>query len=215
MADFLSSLFSSLPSIISELSGSADPYRQQQEALAQQQMRYSSAAANPNDPLYKSTYSQYDQQNRNNLAQVIAEAQRQNRSQSRMGRQPLFAPERGSENLFRTLMQGYQDSGVQSDKQTRDSLTSAGNLGQQAAQQYEHASPWTAMGSAQKVLGYEGIGNLFNQQGSIFAPGDMRGNGSGGYQTLDNGGSQNINWAQNNYADLLRQRQPSYNSWAY
>lgn len=211
MADFLSTLFSALPSILSGLNREADPYRQQQEALAAKQSRYADASANPNDPLYKNLYSQYQQKNSNNLAEVIAEAQRQNRSQSRMGRQPLFSQERGGENLFRSLMQGYQESGAQSDTQTRAALQGAGGLGQQAAQQYAAASPWTAMGSAQQLNSYKTLGDVFNRDQG----GGGYGNGAGGYQTIDNRGTQGINWNPSDLADLLKRNEPSYSAWSY
>lgn len=196
MADFLSSLLSTLPSIISNFKGSADPYRQQQEALAAQQQQYARASANPDDPLYKRLYGQYQQQNQGNLAQVIAEAQRQNRGQQDMGRTPLFSQERGGENIFRALTQGYQNSGAQADTQTRAALTGAGTLGQQAASQYAVASPMTAVGNYQKdILGYQGINNLFKPSG---------GTSGSGYAGVQNSGVPSTGGDSGGLYDILK-----------
>lgn len=208
MADFLSSLFSALPSVISEFNRTADPYKQQQEALAAQQAKYSAAAANPNDPLYKNLYGQYQQQNSQNLAQTIAEAQRQNRSQQDMGRTPLFSQERGGENIFRALTQGQQTGAAQADTQTRAALTGAAGIGQQAAQQYEHLTPQTAAGSAQQVLGYQGLSNLFKPSG---------GTSGAGYAGVTNSGVPAASASTDPIGDILKklQGQQSYNSWSY
>lgn len=210
MADFLSLLFNQLPSIISELSGTADPYRQQQEALAAQQAQYSRASANPDDPLYKRLYGQYQQQNNTNLAQVIAEAQRQNRGQQDMGRTPLFSQERGGENIFRALMQSQQQGAAQSDTATRAALTGAGNLGQSAAQQYEHAAPQTTAGSAQQVLGYEGIAKLLAPQGAT------QGTGYAGVQNSGVPAAGNTA-NQGSLEEMLKKLIPQqpFKSWSY
>lgn len=206
MADFLSMLLQNLPSILGNFSGSADPYRQQQERLAAQQEKYAAASANPNDPMYQQLYGQFQQQNHSNLAQVIAEAQGQNRLNSKMGRTPLFSNERGGETTFRALAKGYQDSGAQSDTQTRSALQSAAGIGQQAAQQYATASPWSAIGNYQKqIAGPEGLAALFSggQSGG--------GNGYGGYQTVNNAGTQGITWQDNPfYQQIARQQQPLF-----
>lgn len=213
MADFLTTLLQQLPTAISAFSRSADPYRQQQEALAAQQAKYSAAAANPNDPLYKNLYGQYQQQNNTNLAQVIAEAQRQNRGQQDMGRTPLFSQERGGENIFRALVQGQQIGAAQADTQTRAALTGAGNLGTQAAAQYGAATPMTAAGNAQSgVLGYQALANIFSPQHS------STGNGYAGVQNSGVPAAVGGSNESGSVYDFLKKLQPQqsyYNSGSY
>lgn len=62
-----------------------------------------------NNPLYQQLYGQFKQQGQSNLAQTIAQLSGQNRKLSMMGRASLLDPERGGEQLFRGLTQGYQD----------------------------------------------------------------------------------------------------------
>lgn len=163
MADFLSLLLG-IPSLISSFNGSTtSPYQKQQEQLAAQQAQYANALANPQSQLYQQTYSKYQDQNKANLAQVIAEAQGQNRLANKMGRTPLFGADRGGETLFRSLMQGYQNSGAQSDTQTRGALKDAAGVGQQAQNQYGYITPNTVAANKQQLIGYKGIGDILNQ----------------------------------------------------
>lgn len=67
------------------------------------------AAANSNSPQYQQIYGEQKQQGQQNLAETIAELSRQNRKLSMLGRAPLFSNERGGEQQFRALTQGYQD----------------------------------------------------------------------------------------------------------
>lgn len=165
MADFLSLLLGGLPSIISNFNGSATPYLPQQEKLAKQQAELSRAQTDPNNPMYKRLYSQYQDQNRMNLAQVIAETQGQNRMNQRSGRTPLFSQERGGETLFRQLMQGYQSVNQQADQQTRQALMNAGGSTGSALTSYNNLTPYGAQSNYQKdILGYQGIANLMNPQ---------------------------------------------------
>lgn len=203
MADFLS-LLMGIPGLMADFSGStSDPYRKQQEQIAAQQAQYAQAAGNPNNPLYQQTYSQYQQQNKNNLAQVLAEAQGQNRMNQQNGRTPLFGADRGGETLFRSLMQGYQGMGAQSDAQTRAALTGAAGIGQQAQNQYGYITPNTKAGNTAQLSGYQGIYNLLKPQqpstGSMGAGNYSQNNsGSGGglYGALSN---PNTNWQSYSY----------------
>lgn len=164
MADFLS-LLTAIPALIHDFSGAeSDPYQKQREQLAQQQQQYAQAASNPNNPLYKNLYGQYQDQNKLNLAQVIAEAQGQNRLNSRMGRTPLFSNERGGENLFRSLMQGYQGVGAQSDQQTRQALLGSAGINNSAQAAYSSMTPNAAKANAQQLSGFQGIANLLSPQ---------------------------------------------------
>lgn len=88
-------------------------------------MQTMNAMADPNSAQYQNIYSQQKQQGQQNLAEVIAEAQRQNRKAGAMGRTPLFSQERGGEDIFRNLTKGYQDTQNQAAGQTQDIL---GNL---------------------------------------------------------------------------------------
>lgn len=162
MAGFdLLSLLGSIPSLISDFSGNTTaPYQKQQKEIADRQNQYSQALTDVNNPLYQQLYGQYKQQNQSNMAQGIAEAQAQNRLNAGMGRVPLFNNERGSENIFRNLMQGYQNQGVQADQQTRSALQQ-GLMGNQLAQsQYGQISPYTIAANKQQNMGYQGIYDL-------------------------------------------------------
>lgn len=68
-----------------------------------------SAMTDLNNPLYQQMYGQFQQQGQHNLAQTIAQLSGQNRKLAMMGRTPLFDAERGGEQMFRGLTQGYQD----------------------------------------------------------------------------------------------------------
>lgn len=169
MLDYLS-LLTSIPSLMSNFSGSAQPYRKEQEQLAGRQNQISGALTDNNNPLYQQIYGQYKQQNQNNMGQYIAEAQGQNRMNANMGRTPLFSQERGSENIFRQLMQGYQNQGVQADQQTRQALSQAMGGAAQAGQSYNQLTPFRNMQTAQGLQGYKDIysllsGNSHPQQG--------------------------------------------------
>lgn len=196
--DFLS-LLMSIPSLMHDFSGAETaPYQPQQEQLAANQSALAAAQTDPNNPLYKKIYGQYQDQNKQNLAQVIAESQGQNRLNSGMGRTPLFSQERGGEGLFRQLMQGYQGMGVQSDQQARQALTAAAGGTQQALGSYNAITPTTAKANAQQLSGYQGIYDLLKGQtpqhvGSMGA-GNYGNNGSGGYPTFNNPATQGINW---------------------
>lgn len=172
--DFLS-LIGAIPGLIDAFGQKESaPYRKQQEQIANQQAQVSQALMQgANNPLYQQLYGQYKQQNQSNLADVIAEAQGQNRMNAGMGRVPLFNNERGSENIFRTLTQNYQNQGVQADQQTRQALGQMVGGNQAAQQQYQAITPTAARGNAQQLGGYQGIQNILQQ---------MTG-GGGGYQS--------------------------------
>lgn len=159
--DFLS-LIGAIPGLIDAFGKKeSSPYQKQQEQVANQQNQLSQALMQgPSNPLYQQMYGQYKQQNQSNLADVIAEAQGQNRMNASMGRVPLFNNERGSENIFRTLAQNYQNQGVQADQQTRQGLQQAMVGNQAAQQQYASITPTTARGNAQQLGGYQGIQNI-------------------------------------------------------
>lgn len=155
------SLISSVPSLMSLFGGGTTaPYQKQQEQLAGRQNQISQALTDNNNPLYQQLYGQYKQQNQSNLAETIAEAQRQNRMNTRNGRTPLFSNERGGETAFRALTQGYQNSGAQADQQTRQALTQAGGQTLGGLQGYNSINNTTANANKGQLLGFQGIYDL-------------------------------------------------------
>lgn len=195
MADFLS-LIGAIPGLISDFSGSTSaPYLQQQKQLAQQQQGISQALTQgPNNPLYQQLYGQYRTQGAQQLGQGVAELQAQNRLNSSMGRTPLLNDERGSENIFRNIMQGYQGLGTQADQQTRQALQ-GGMVGTNAAAtDYNNISKFGQAANAQQLQGYSGIYNLLrglngNSQNSQ----PVGSAGGGNYASMQNPTYQNPN----------------------
>lgn len=195
--EFLAQLLQNVPALISKFSGSGSaPYLKQQKATAAQQANISDAMTNTNNPLYQQLYGQYQQQNKNNLAQVIAEAQGQNRMATNMGRTPLFDPARGGETMFRSLMSGYQGLGTQSDTQTRQALGQAaqGNIG--ALNAYNNVSQYGGAADASKLSGFDTLANLLKTKSQ---PSQMSQPFTGGYPNMNNPSTQGINWNQPQY----------------
>lgn len=160
MTDFLS-LLTAIPSLISNFSGTANPYGKQQKQLADQQGQVSQALLQgPGNSLYNNIYSQYKQQGQNNLASQIAELQGQNRMNLQNGRTPLFSQDRGGEQLFRALTQGQQNMGVQADQQTRLALQGAGNQTIGGIGGYNSIASNNKLATAQGLSGYQGIYDL-------------------------------------------------------
>lgn len=167
MSDFFS-LISAIPSLISDFSGdTSNPYSEQKNQLAGRMAQISAAQTDVNNPLYKQLYGQYQDQNRQSLAQTISELQAQNRSASNMGRTPLLSPERGGEQIFRNLMQGYQGMNNQADQQTRQALSSAQSGAGNAGNYYNAIAPSAARGASAQLSGFQGIADLLrNMAGS-------------------------------------------------
>lgn len=161
MALDLLSLLTAVPGLISDFNKStSDPYQKQQEDVANRMSQISAAQTDTSNPLYKQLYGQYADQNRQNMASVIAEAQGQNRMNTNMGRTPLFDPSRGGETMFRSLMQQQQGAGLQADQQTRQALQGALNGANSTGNYYNQISPMTARGNSQQLAGYQGISDL-------------------------------------------------------
>lgn len=115
------------------------PNQQQQNLKPYQQTI--DAIGNTQNPMYQQIYGQQKQQGQDNLAQEIAQLSGQNRRLSAMGRTPLFDQERGGEQLFRGLTQGYQDVQNQAANNTRSILgTQAQGYGNIAGQQNQIAA---------------------------------------------------------------------------
>lgn len=144
MFQFLPLILSAIPAIASAFGGGTTaPYSKEQKALSEQQAKYAAALGDTNNPLYKQIYGNYENQSHRNIGAALSEAQGQNRMHAASGRTPLLGNERGGEAIFRNLMQGYQDSGVQSDDQTRKALTAASNGGTAALNAYTAITPST------------------------------------------------------------------------
>lgn len=159
MADFLS-LITAVPTLMSAFGGGGNKYRKQQEELAARQAAYAEAMTNPNSDLYKSTYSGYQNANRQNLAQALAELQGQNRMNSALGRTPLLGGERGGEALFRQLMQGYQTADAQANDQTMNALRQGAGMAEQARGAYANMTPAAAAQNRNRLYGYNMIENM-------------------------------------------------------
>lgn len=97
--------------------------------IATQISQLGRAQYDTNDPLYQRTYETERGQGMMDLASAISEMSRQNRMATRLGRTPLFSPERGGEMQFRALTKGYQDVQSQARARAREIL----GVGQQAA----------------------------------------------------------------------------------
>lgn len=166
MTDFLS-LLTAIPSLIQDFGGGTSaPYNKQQQELAGQQQQISQALLQgPNNPLYQQMYGQYKQQGQNQMAQGIAELQAQNRLNTSMGRTPLFNQERGGEQIFRNLMQGYQNLGTQADQQTRGNLMQAGQATNAGLAGYNNISKYGQAANSAQLSGYNTIYNLLKGVG--------------------------------------------------
>ncbi len=127
MLDLLNLIMQSQQSPLQSLAGAIPAYGYAKKAnkYYQPAMQTMAAMGDPNSAQYQNIYKQQQQMGRDNLVDVIAEASRQNRKLSAMGRTPLFSQERGGEEVFRNLTRGYQDVQGQAANQTQDIL---GNL---------------------------------------------------------------------------------------
>lgn len=115
------------------------------------------AMSNMDSPQFQNIYRQQKDYGQQNLAAALMEASNQNRKLSMMGRTPLFDPERGGEQQFRGLMQGYQDVGNQASTNTHGILNNAAQMQALMAQQ--------RTSTAQKQAGISG--NLFGALAKI------------------------------------------------
>lgn len=83
------------------------------------------AQTNQNSPLFQSMLMQNKQQGQSDLAATIAQIQAQNRLATSSGQSPLLSQERGSEDIFRNLIQGQQAVGNQAVGQTYGQIQQA------------------------------------------------------------------------------------------
>lgn len=192
MTDFLS-LIGAIPSLISQFSGNTTaPYQKQQQQLAGQQSQISQALTQgPNNPLYQQIYGGYKQQNANQAASTIAELQGENRMNANLGRTPLFSNERGSENIFRSLMQQQQGAGLQADQQTRAALQGASGPTLAAQGQDGNLTNYTTAANKAQNAGYQNIYDMLKGFGVGQPQHQSTGSmGAGNYTNLANSTQQ-------------------------
>lgn len=104
--DSLAALIKFIPSVLTNFKGKD---LSKQNAAQAQMANLANAQYDQNNPLFQQVYNQERQAGQQDIASVIAEASRQNRKLSSLGRTPLFSQERGGEEMFRNLTKGYQD----------------------------------------------------------------------------------------------------------
>jgi len=191
MAD-LSSLLTTIPGLISDFTGStSDPYAAQKKQLADRMSAMSAAQGDTSNPLYQQVYGQYQDQNRQNLANTVAQLQGQNRMNQQNGRTPLFDPSRGGEQLFRAITQGQQSLGVQSDQEARSALSQGLGGAGAAGSFYNQITPGAAKANTQQLSGFTGLSNLFQGSNTPAVPsayGSMSGSPANPNYTNPNAG---------------------------
>jgi|SRR6185369_4778144 len=153
----ISSLLQAIPSIMYDFKGfNTGP----QANIAGQLGQVANAQMDTNNPLYQQIYGQQKQQAQQNLSQGIQQLSAQNRKLSSMGRVPLFDPERGGEQLFRGLTQGYQTAGNMAANNTQNVLSGAGRTLGDAFGNYSSLAQQKNMGQYQQAKGETGIAGI-------------------------------------------------------
>lgn len=150
----------------------------QQKNIAGQIGNVANAQLDMNNPLFQNLYQQNKQAGQGNLAETIAELQRQNRMAVSNGRTPLLDQERGGESIFRNLVKGQEDVGNNAVNNTFSQLRN----GQ------------TALGGAynsQNDLTANMYKNDLSKVGSYYSIGDVLKNLFGLHQ---NNNGETINW---------------------
>lgn len=141
--DLLKFLMAQQPSTAQSIAG-AIPFLglpSQQSANLKPYQEAIDAIGNTQSPMYQRVYGQQKQQGQDNLADQIFQLSAQNRKLSSMGRTPLFDQERGGEQLFRGLTQGYQDVQNHAANNTRSIIgTQAAGYGNIATQKNQLAA---------------------------------------------------------------------------
>lgn len=154
-----------------------------QNQINRKMMQLADAQANPDSPAFQKLYTQNRQMGATNLAQTIAELQRQNRKAISMGRSPLLDQERGGESIFRNLILGQQDNEMNARNAT---------FGQLRAALQGYNAPFENTGALSRgdyvnemagAAGYDSLGaalkNLFSLQNkkkqgmSVLSEGDL------------------------------------------
>lgn len=133
--------------------------------IASRMGNLSDAMVNPNNATYQQIYGAENGAAQQDLAGAIAEASRQNRKLSLMGRTPLFDNERGGEQAFRQLIGGYttaQDTARQRARQ----IIGAGQQGLAGSLSAQSALTQARDSNRQKQA--FGIGNVADFLGKLF-----------------------------------------------
>lgn len=152
----VSSLLQAIPAITYGFQGmNTGP----QANAASQLGQVANAQMDTNNPLYQQIYGQQKQQAQQNLSQSIQELTNQNRKLSSMGRVPLFDPERGGEQLFRGLTQGYQNAGNIAAQNTEATLGRAGQTLGSSYQNYSNLAGQQYTNNQSKAIGWNSIGD--------------------------------------------------------
>ena len=125
------------------------------------------AMQDPNSAQFQNVYSQQKQLGQQNLAESIAEMMRQNRKQTKLGRTPLFSPERGGETLFRGVNKGYQDIQNQAFNKSYDILGNTAALQKQQAEQMA-ATAASKAGQKSNIYGALASPNLLGMVSKLF-----------------------------------------------
>jgi hypothetical protein len=130
---------------------------QPQQQIAGKIGDLANAQVDENSPLFQQIYGQERQAGQRDVADSIAEAVRQNRKLSMLGRTPLFSAERGGEQQFRALTQGYQTA----QEQARDRARKIIGAGQNAqAGAFNAANTTGALAQQNKASKTLGLGNI-------------------------------------------------------
>lgn len=128
-------------------------FSQNQGQYTQPQSNILNAMTNTSNPMYQNIYGQQKQQGQQALGDEISQLSAQNRKLSALGRTPLFDNERGGEQLFRNLTQGYQNNQNTAANNTQGILGGAYKNAAQLGQQQQQAG-------LIKAQGQSGLGGL-------------------------------------------------------
>lgn len=139
-------------------------YGQNQGQYTKQQQNIQNAMTNTSNPMYQNIYNQQKQQSQQSLGDAISQLSAQNRKLSELGRTPLFDNERGGEQLFRGLTQGYQTAQNTAASNTNDILKNAYNQAALTGQTQNKNAQTKAQG--QSALGGF-LGTALGQSGGM------------------------------------------------
>lgn len=130
---------------------------QPQQQSVNQLNNYADAITNSDNPLYQKIYGQEKQSGQDDLARTIFELSNQNRKLSQLGRTPLFSPERGGEQQFRALTQGYSDVQDNARARARSIIGAGANMTNNALSAQNDLSAMKQKNQQSKLAG---IGNI-------------------------------------------------------
>lgn len=136
-----------------------------QKNLTGQINNVANASYDMDNPLYQQIYGQQRAAGQQDLAAAIAEISRQNRKLTSVGRSPLLDSERGGEDIFRTITQGYQDVGNQAQNSTFGILNKAQGALSGALNAQNTLSGLQDKNQRMKLAGY---GNISGALKSLF-----------------------------------------------